>query len=112
MSDDESVEIKINPINWSNKTNHKTAQLQTSIDYDQKLDDRVHPSCKAEIADETQEEAFDIVLVSKMSFDQLETVYREDFPKSNEYKELVIKLHDNMIEYNFLQQAGLLQDNE
>jgi len=37
-----------------------------------------------------------------LSFETLESIYKLEFPYSQEYKELVIKLHDNVIEYNFL----------
>ena len=47
--------------------------------------------------------------MSKISFDMLETVYKNEFPSTEDYKELVIRLHDNVIEYSFLSQAGLIK---
>jgi len=43
---------------------------------------------------------------------KLEDIFKNDFPKSNEYKELVLNLHDNMVEFNVMNQAGLLQANQ
>lgn len=40
--------------------------------------------------------------MAKISFEVLEQTYKADFPYSDEYKELVIRLHDNVIEYSFL----------
>jgi len=47
--------------------------------------------------------------MSKISFETLEGVYRREFPSTDDYKELVIRLHDNVIEYSFLSQAGLIK---
>jgi len=47
--------------------------------------------------------------MSKVSFDALEKVYKSEFPSTEDYKELVIRLHDNVIEYSFLSQAGLIK---
>ena len=46
--------------------------------------------------------------IATISFRQLESVYKKEFFKSEEYMELVVRLHDNVIEFNFLSQAGLL----
>ena len=51
---------------------------------------------------------FNITQVAKISYEQLESVYKYDFPTSAEYRELVLRLHDNVIEFNFLSQAGLI----
>ena len=51
---------------------------------------------------------FNITQVAKISYEQLESVYKHDFPNSAEYRELVLRLHDNVIEFNFLAQAGLI----
>lgn len=47
--------------------------------------------------------------MAKIGFETLEQVYKTEFPYSDEYKELVIRLHDNVIEYSFLSQAGLIR---
>ena len=47
--------------------------------------------------------------MSKISFETLEGVYKREFPSTDDYKELVIRLHDNVIEYSFLSQAGLIK---
>lgn len=52
---------------------------------------------------------FDVYQMAKTSFEILEQTYKVDFPYSEEYKELVIRLHDNVIEYSFLSQAGLIR---
>jgi hypothetical protein len=52
---------------------------------------------------------FNIHKIFQISYSCLEVIYRTEFPLSQEYKELVIKLHDNVIEYNFLSQAGLIR---
>jgi len=41
----------------------------------------------------------------------LNTVYKNEFPTTDDYKELVIRLHDNVIEYSFLSQAGLIKSS-
>lgn len=55
---------------------------------------------------------FNIFQMSKISFETLEGVYRNDFPSTEDYKELVIRLHDNVIEYSFLSQAGLIKPSQ
>jgi len=52
---------------------------------------------------------FDVYQIAKTAFENLEHVYKAEFPYSEEYKELVIRLHDNVIEYSFLSQAGLIR---
>lgn len=52
---------------------------------------------------------FNIFEMSRISFETLQGVYKMEFPYSEDYKELVIRLHDNVIEYSFLAQAGLIK---
>jgi hypothetical protein len=52
---------------------------------------------------------FDVYQIAKTAFENLEHTYKTGFPYSEEYKELVIRLHDNVIEYSFLSQAGLIR---
>jgi len=47
--------------------------------------------------------------VAWIAFEQMENIYKSEFAKSEEYRELVVRLHDNLIEYNFLTHAGLLK---
>lgn len=46
----------------------------------------------------SEEDDVDLDLVLDYSKEQLQKIFDDDFPKSNEYKELVLFLHDNMIE--------------
>jgi hypothetical protein len=47
--------------------------------------------------------------LNEVSRERLETIFKNDFPKSDEYKDLVLFLHDNMVEFNCWYQAGLLK---
>ena len=47
--------------------------------------------------------------MNEVSRERLETVFKNDFQKSDEYKDLVLSLHDNMVEFNCWYQAGLLK---
>jgi len=42
------------------------------------------------------------------SFRELESVFKNDFQKSKSFKNMVLLLNQNMIEYKFLRQAGVL----
>jgi len=55
---------------------------------------------------------FDMIRVAKISYDTLQRIYKKKFPESNQYKKLVLLLHDNVIEFNFMSQAGLLREDE
>ena len=44
----------------------------------------------------------------KRSFTELEHVFGTDFKKSKVYEAMVLELYENVIEYKFLHQAGLL----
>jgi len=46
--------------------------------------------------------------LNEVSRKNLENIFKKDFPKSDEYKDLVLSLHDNMVEFNCWHQAGLL----
>ena len=43
------------------------------------------------------------------SFNELETVFRQDFRNSKAFEEMVLELNQNMIEYKFLHKAGILK---
>ena len=49
--------------------------------------------------------------LDEVSRENLESIFKNDFPKSDEYKDLVLFLHDNMVEFNCWHQAGLLSAN-
>jgi hypothetical protein len=49
--------------------------------------------------------------LNEVSRERLETIFKNDFPKSDEYRDLVLFLHDNMVEFNCWYQAGLLKAN-
>ena len=44
----------------------------------------------------------------KRSFTELEQVFRTDFKQSKIYESMILELYENVIEYKFLHQAGLL----
>ena len=43
------------------------------------------------------------------SINELETVFRNEFNQSDAFKEMVVELNSNMIEYKFLHKAGIIQ---
>ena len=43
------------------------------------------------------------------SFNELEAVFRTEFKKSSAFKDMVIELNSNMIEYKFLHKAGIIK---
>lgn len=43
------------------------------------------------------------------SFNELEAVFRTNFKESKAFKEMVIELNSNMIEYKFLHKAGIIK---
>ena len=46
------------------------------------------------------------------SFNELEAVFLgKDFKQSRAYREMLIELNSNMIEYKFLHKAGILKAN-
>ena len=46
------------------------------------------------------------------SYSELELVFKNKFLKSDTFKKMIISLNENMIEYRFMRQAGLLKDEE
>ena len=44
----------------------------------------------------------------KRSFEELESVFRIDFKKSPNFNQMVIDLHENLIEYKFLHVANII----
>ena len=51
----------------------------------------------------------DLDYLYKRAFQELEDVFRTDFKKSKVYEAMVLELYENVIEYKFLMQAGLLK---
>ncbi len=43
------------------------------------------------------------------SYKELNDVFRSDFQQSEAFKKMVLLMNENMIEYRFLTQAGLLK---
>jgi hypothetical protein len=43
------------------------------------------------------------------AFDKLESVFNDEFKVSNTFKEMMLSLNQNMVEYKFLRQAGVLE---
>ena len=52
---------------------------------------------------------FGISDVARVARQHLEYIYKHEFCYSESYRELVITLHDNVIEFDFLNQAGLIR---
>ena len=42
------------------------------------------------------------------SINELENVFRNEFNQSDAFKEMVVELNSNMIEYKFLHKAGII----
>ena len=45
--------------------------------------------------------------IYEKAFDQLESVFRKEFQQSTSFKEMVLLMNQNMVEYKFMRQAGL-----
>ena len=43
------------------------------------------------------------------SFNELESVFRTEFKDSKAFKDMVLELNQNMIEYKFLHKAGIIK---
>ena len=43
------------------------------------------------------------------SFNELESVFKEDFKRSKEFQKMILQLNSNMIEYKFLHKAGIIK---
>ena len=43
------------------------------------------------------------------SFETLEKVFKRDFTRSKTFKDMVLLLNQNMVEYKFMRQAGVLR---
>lgn len=44
-----------------------------------------------------------------MSYTELNAAFQHEFPSSDKFKEMVLVMNKNIIEYRFLTQAGLLK---
>jgi hypothetical protein len=51
----------------------------------------------------------DIKILYLRSYQELSKVFHEDFPASDFFKKMVLLLNENMIEYRFMQHAGLFE---
>ena len=49
--------------------------------------------------------------VYNFSLQQLKTLYKDQFLGSEECKQLILELHNNIIEFRFLQNAGFIDRN-
>ena len=58
--------------------------------------------------DEKDSEYIDLAPFYLRAWTELDKVFRTDFKKSPQYRELVQKLPENLIEYEFATQAGLI----
>lgn len=43
------------------------------------------------------------------SYNELKTIFYDAFPESEQFKQMVLMLNENMIEYRFLSSAGLIK---
>lgn len=50
----------------------------------------------------------DVEYLYVISYRSLNEVFKDSFPESNAFKEMVLVMNQNLIEYRFLTQAGLL----
>lgn len=51
----------------------------------------------------------DMYFLYSKSYAELELVFRTEFPKSSSYRDFVLLMNQNMVEYKFMRQAGVIQ---
>ena len=51
----------------------------------------------------------DMEYLYQRSINELEVVFRTEFKNSEAFKEMVLELNTNMIEYKFLHKAGIIK---
>jgi len=56
-----------------------------------------------------EESLTDTKQIYMRSYQELSKVFHEDFPDSDFFKKMVLLLNENMIEYRFMQHAGLFE---
>ena len=57
----------------------------------------------------TQWYLHDMEYLYQRSINELEVVFRTEFKNSDAFKEMVLELNTNMIEYKFLHKAGIIK---
>lgn len=58
---------------------------------------------------EAQEKALgDIELIYEYSFKQLQALYKNKFQTSKSFKDMMLIMNQNMVEFQFMKQAGLV----
>lgn len=57
---------------------------------------------------ETEEKLLnDIVYIYQKSYSELENVFQKEFKQSKTFKDMVLLMNQNMVEFKFMRQAGL-----
>ena len=51
----------------------------------------------------------DMEYLYQRSFNELESVFRNEFRDSQAFQDMVVELNHNMIEYKFLHKAGIIK---
>ena len=69
---------------------------------------RTEPSTAVE---EAKQWLQDMEYLYLRSFNELAVVFRTEFRNSSAFREMVIELNENMIEYKFLHKAGIIKAN-
>ena len=64
---------------------------------------------KASAVEEAKQWLQDMEYLYMRSFNELEAVFRSEFPESQAFKDMVIELNQNMIEFKFLHKAGIIK---
>ena len=49
----------------------------------------------------------DMGFIYQKSYSELETVFKTEFKQSKTYKDMVLLMNQNMVEFKFMRQAGL-----
>lgn len=59
-------------------------------------------------ADQVKERICDIEYLYLVSYSQMNAIFVNRFPDSNAFKQMVLVMNQNLIEYRFLAQSGLI----
>ena len=54
---------------------------------------------------------FDYEQLYMRSYQELAKIFYDEFPTSDQYKQMVLLMNENMIEYRFMQKAGILKNS-
>jgi hypothetical protein len=57
----------------------------------------------------TEDQFDEIEFLYKVSLNCLRKVFETEYPNSEEFKQMVLVMNQNMIEYRFFSQAGLIK---